>query len=61
MDPEPFCACGHAEVYHHDDAPRACEATEPDPRCSCAGYRPGRRYRPRLVPVADLLDRAAAR
>ena len=46
---EPFCACGHAEAYHRDDGARVCEAIEPDPRCSCAGYRPGRRSRPQTI------------
>ena len=46
-DPERFCVCGH-HVTEHGPTPAGsrCLAREPDPRCSCAGYRPGRRAHP---------------
>lgn len=41
-DHERFCRCGHNESQHSTRGNRACNAVEPD-RCSCFGYRPGRR------------------
>jgi hypothetical protein len=39
--PEPFCVCGHDAKDH--DAFGNCKATEPEPKCSCRGYRKGTR------------------
>lgn len=40
-DHERFCVCGHNENEHDQHGGR-CRAIEPD-RCSCLGYRPGKR------------------
>lgn len=41
-DHERFCMCGHNETEHSTRGNRACNAVEPD-RCSCLGYRSGKR------------------
>lgn len=41
-----FCVCGHYRSEHANvlaDPGMRCLATEPDPVCSCAGYRRGMR------------------
>lgn len=39
-DPELFCACGH-HLTEHGPTPTGtrCLATQPEPVCSCAGWR----------------------
>lgn len=41
-DPEEFCVCGHHKRQHTRRGAR-CAAVEPEPTCSCLGFRYGRR------------------
>lgn len=58
-DHERFCRCGHNETEHESGGGR-CRAIEPD-RCSCHGYRPGKRSYGKQVTVRMVLSRGRER